>query len=87
MNIDRWKEGDVLELETGSVVKVLGKTPDGRALRIVYIDAPFEPEKLGTEALEDGFLITGAFQGEDNLTGTYSSDLTQPMGGGVQPAR
>ena len=81
MNIDRWKEGDVLELETGSVVKVLGKTPDGRALQIVYIDAPFEAEKLGTEAIEDGFLITEAFDSENDLSGTFSGDLTRPMGG------
>jgi hypothetical protein len=73
MNIDRWKPGDKLELETGSVVQFLGKTPDGAALRVLYVDAPFEPEKLGTEALEDGFLITGVLN--EDLTSSYSDDL------------
>ena len=73
MNIDRWKPGDKLELETGSVVQVLGKTPDGAALRVLYVDAPFKPEKLGTEALEDGFLITGILNEE--LASSYSDDL------------
>ena len=81
MNIDRWQEGDILQLETGSVVKVLGKTPDGEALRVRYIDAPFESEKLGTEGIEDGFHVIGSFQSEADLTGTYSGDLTRPMGG------
>lgn len=73
MNIDRWKAGDKLELETGSVVQVLGKTADGKALKVLYIDAPFEPEKLGTEAEEDGFLITGILS--DDLNSTYSDQL------------
>ena len=73
MNIDRWKPGDKLELETGSVVQVIGKTEDGKALRVHYVDAPFEPEKLGTEGIEDGFLITGVFN--DDLTSSYSGEL------------
>ena len=73
MNIDRWKAGDKLELETGSVVQVLGRTADGKALRVLYIDAPFEPEKLGTEQIEDGFLITGVLN--DDLTSSYSDEL------------
>ena len=73
MNIDRWKAGDKLELETGSVVQVLGKTTNGKALKVLYIDAPFEPEKLGTEAEEDGFLITGVLS--DDFNSTYSDEL------------
>lgn len=73
MNIDRWKPGDKLELETGSVVQVLGKTADGKALKVLYLDAPFEPEKLGTEADEDGFLIVGILS--EDLGSSYSDDL------------
>lgn len=73
MNIDRWKPGDKLELETGSVVQVLGKTADGKALKVLFLDTPFEPEKLGTEGVEDGFLIIGVLN--DDLTSSYSDDL------------
>jgi hypothetical protein len=51
----------------------LGKTKDGKALRVLYVDAPFEPEKLGLELVEDGFRITGIFN--DSLTSSYSDDL------------
>jgi hypothetical protein len=47
MKIDRWIPRDKLELETGLIEQVLGKTPDGAALRILYVDAPLEQEKLG----------------------------------------
>lgn len=73
MNIDRWSPGDKLELETGSVVQVLGKTADGKALKVLYLDAPFEPEKLGAEAVEDGFLIVGILS--EDLNSSYSDDL------------
>jgi hypothetical protein len=73
MNIDRWKPGDKLELETGSVVQVLGKTADGKALNVLYLDAPFEPERLGTEAIEDGFLIVGILS--EDLNSSYSDVL------------
>ncbi|MDA0798750.1 MAG: hypothetical protein O2826_01695 [Chloroflexi bacterium] len=73
MNIDRWSPGDKLELETGSVVQVLGKTADGKALKVLYLDTPFEPEKLGTEAVEDGFLIVGILS--EDLNSSYSDEL------------
>jgi hypothetical protein len=73
MNIDRWNPGDKLELETGSVVQVLGKTSDGKALKVLYLDAPFEPEKLGTEDTEDGFLIVGILS--EDLNSSYSDEL------------
>ena len=40
---------------------------------MLYVDAPFEPEKLGTEADEDGFLITDILS--EDLTSTYSDNL------------
>jgi hypothetical protein len=73
MNIDRWKPADKLEFETGSVVQVLGKTADRKALKVPYVDAPFEPEKLGTEADEDGLFIIGILSAD--LTSTHSDDL------------
>ena len=73
MNIDRWNPGDKLELETGSVVQVLGKTSDGKALKVLYLDAPFGPEKLGTEDTEDGFLIVGILS--EDLNSSYSDEL------------
>ena len=38
-----------------------------------YVDAPFEPEKLGTEADEDGLFIIGILSAD--LTSTHSDDL------------
>ena len=73
MNIDRWSPGDKLELETGSVVQVLGRTADGKALKVLYLDTPFEPEKLGAEGVEDGFLIVGVLS--EDLNSSYSDDL------------
>ena len=78
MHIDRWKPGDKLEFETGSVVQVLGKTADRKALKVLYVDAPVEPEKLGAEAAEHGFLIIGILS--EDLTSTYSDDLQSTTG-------
>jgi len=47
-------------------------------LKVLYVDAPVEPEKLGAEAAEHGFLIIGILS--EDLTSTYSDDLQSTTG-------
>jgi hypothetical protein len=37
-------------LEDGSIAEVLAPTQDGRAVRVRYLESPFDPKLVGTEA-------------------------------------
>jgi hypothetical protein len=50
MDLKALKSGARLLLEDGSAVEVVSPSVDGAAIRVRYLDSPFSPELVGTEA-------------------------------------
>ena len=51
--------GDRIELEDLSVAEVVEPSPDGETIRIRYLEAPFDPELVRTEAEVTYDLVAG----------------------------
>lgn len=51
--------GATLILEDGSLVKVIEPARGGDAVRVLYIEAPFDPKLVGTEASCTDYEIVG----------------------------
>jgi hypothetical protein len=50
MDLNALKVGAKLLLEDGSAVQVVTASTDGRSVRVRYLDSPFSPDLVGTEA-------------------------------------
>jgi hypothetical protein len=50
MDLKALKQGARLLLEDGSAVEVVSPSLDGVSVRVRYLDSPFSPELIGTEA-------------------------------------
>ena len=60
------KPGDKLQLDTGALVELLGPvSPDGRTAPVRFVDAPFGPEKPGTERDVSADEVYGVYPGGD----------------------
>jgi hypothetical protein len=65
MDIAGIKTGALLQLEDGSTVQVVEPSHDGKTLRGCYVDSPFAPAQVGTEAWLSDYEITGFTDGGD----------------------
>lgn len=50
MNLRQFGVGDRVLLSNGATAQVVAPTEDGRSMRVRYLDSPFEPEQVGSEA-------------------------------------
>lgn len=50
MDLKALQAGARLLLEDGSAVEVIAPSADGQSVRVRYLDSPFSPELVGTEA-------------------------------------
>lgn len=50
MQIRELEAGAKVLLEDGSVVEVVAPSKDGRSVRVKYLEAPFNPTLVGTQA-------------------------------------
>jgi hypothetical protein len=65
MDIAGIKMGALLQLEDGSTAEVVEPSSDGKTVRVRYVDSPFAPAQVGTEASLSDYEITGFTDGED----------------------
>lgn len=65
MDIAGIKAGALLQLEDGSTAEVVEQSRDGKTIRARYIDSPFAPQQVGTEASLSDYEITGFTDGGD----------------------
>jgi hypothetical protein len=71
MNVAELKPGTNLQLEDGSTVQVVTPSTDGESVRVRYLESPFSPELVGTEADCTDYEITGyTTDGSHTDTGT-----------------
>jgi hypothetical protein len=68
MDLKALKVGSKLLLEDGSEVEVLTPSTDGQSVRVRYVDSPFSPELIGTEADCTDYEISG--ETNDEVTDT-----------------
>jgi hypothetical protein len=66
MDIAGIKVGSLLQLEDGSTAEVVQPSPDGKTIRARYVDSPFAPDQVGTEADLSDYEITGFTDGGDH---------------------
>ena len=59
MDVQAITAGATLVLEDGSLVKVVEPAQGRSSVRVVYIEAPFDPKLVGTEASCTDYEIVG----------------------------
>jgi hypothetical protein len=64
MDIASLSAGATLWLEDGSLVVVVAPSVDGASVRVRYLDCPFSPERVGTEASCTDYEVVGYADGE-----------------------
>jgi len=64
MDIARIPKGARLILEDGSIVGVVEASNGSSSVRVRYIEAPFDPKLVGTEAACTDYEIVGFAEGE-----------------------
>lgn len=67
MDVSRLEVGAQIELEDLSVAQVLEPSPDGESIRVRYLEAPFDPELVGSEAMVS-FDVVAGIVGADGVT-------------------
>ena len=70
MNLSGLEAGVRIELEDLSVAEVLEPSPGGETIRVRYVEAPFDPELVGREALVTYDVVAGVVS-----TGQATTDL------------
>lgn len=59
MNLAGVAPGTRVELEDLSIAEVLEPSADGEHIRVRYVDSPYEPALVGTEAVISDDMVTG----------------------------
>ena len=73
MDISGIVAGATLWLEDGSVVEVLAPSPDGRTVRVRYVESPFDASLEGTQADCTDYDIISYADGGDRADSTALS--------------
>ena len=77
MHIGELTAGAKVLLEDGSVVEVTSPSTDGRSVTVVYLESPFNPTLVGTQAECTDFDIV-AYAGTDTMNSAAPPDAKQP---------
>jgi putative intracellular protease/amidase len=77
MHIGELIAGARVLLEDGSVVEVTTPSKDGRSVTVLYLEAPFNPDLVGTQAECTDFDIV-AYAGTDTMNSATPPDAKQP---------
>ncbi|MPZ14100.1 MAG: hypothetical protein GEU73_06695 [Chloroflexi bacterium] len=68
MDLSGLEAGAHIELEDLSVGEVLESSPDGETIRVRYLESPFDPDLVGTEARVSWDIVAGLVTGENTTT-------------------
>ena len=68
MDLRALKAGARLLLEDGSAAEVVEPSADGTHVRVRYLDSPFSPELVGSEALCTDYEITSEIDDQETDT-------------------
>lgn len=64
MDIGTLAAGQRVMLEDGSVATVVEPSADGTSVRVRFLEAPFDPHLVGTEAVCTDYEIVGFAEGD-----------------------
>ena len=75
MDIKALIRGDRILMEDGSVAEVVTPSQNGLAVRVRYVECPFDAALVGTEAVRDDYDIMAYVAGAE-----LNSDSTREIG-------
>jgi hypothetical protein len=86
MDINALVPGDRVIMEDGSLADVISPSQDGVSVRVRYVECPFDPALVGTQAIRDEYDILAYVAGAEVNSAAMQTVDHQPPSGGQERA-